>query len=188
LEVLKRTVALGALALAVAWLAAPGVARSQAEESQILAAFLYNFAKFVEWPDEAFSSAESPLRIGVLGEDPFDSALETTIDGKTADGRPIEFERAENAEALNDCHIVFISRSERERIDQVVQVFHDASVLTVGDTEGFAHRGVVINLVEKKKKIAFEINLSKAHEADLKVSSRLLGLATIVGEPTEQEG
>lgn len=157
-------------------------------EYEVKAAFLYNFTKFVEWPDEAFSSAASPLRIGVLGEDPFDSLLEETMANKTAGGRRVEFERSQDAAALKDCHMVFISRSEQGRIEEILEVFEDASVLTVGDTEGFAHHGVVINLIEEKHKIGFEINLPKAREANLKLSSRLLELATVIDGPTEKKG
>ena len=140
----------------------------------------------MEWPTEAFSDARSPLILGILGEDPFGAALET-IRGKVVKGRTLVIKQFLQVEDLQKCHILFISSSERDRLTHVLALAGTPNVLTVGDMDGFAGHGGVINLVKTGNKIKFEINMDAARAAGLKISSKLLKLARIVGNNQGQE-
>jgi len=155
-------------------------------EYLVKAAFLYNFAKFVEWPNEAFPDARSPISLCILGDDPFGAALET-IRGKAVRGRKLVIKKYTQIENIQTCHILFISSSERDRLNQVLDLLKTSNVLTVGDIEKFANKGGVVNLIKIGNKIKFEINVAKAREAGLKISSKLLKLAKIVGDDQGQE-
>ena len=104
-----------------------------AGEYQIKAAFLFNFAKFIEWPSEAFNNGGAPLVLGIMGEDPFGSAIDQALNGKTVNGRQLTIKRLKWGQNLRDCHILFISSSERNRLAQIIESLKGASVLTVGE-------------------------------------------------------
>jgi hypothetical protein len=148
-------------------------------EYAVKAAFLFNFAKFVEWPDDAFADRASPLVLCVLGEDPFGDAL-GFLKGKTANGRPIVIRYAATLEELDRCHLLFVSSSEKPNLPKILQVTKSRSTLTVGDMEGFARAGGIINLVKTENRVGIEINLEAAQRTRLKISSKLLALAKIV--------
>lgn len=151
-------------------------------EYEIKAAFLYNFAKFTEWPSETFSEATDSLIIGVLGRDPFGNILENIIGGKTIGGRPITIHRFPRPGVLDRCHILYISESETHRLSDIFQRLQKASVLTVSDIPDFAQKGGMIYLYPKENKIRFAINLSQVEKARLKLSAKLLNLAQIITE------
>lgn len=154
-----------------------------AQEYAVKAAFLYNFAKFVEWPAEAFLNEQTPITICVLGRDPFGSALESVTRDKTAKGRSFLIRRFKAIEDVAGCHILFVSESEQKDMDRILSVLdkcRKCSVLTVSDMEKFARRGGVINFITIEKKIHFEVNMDAASRTGLKISSRLLTLAKIV--------
>lgn len=159
--------------------AEPLASPSRPSEYEVKAAFLYNFARFVEWPAPADPGAR--FVIEVVGDDPFGPALERTMAGKTVGGRPIEVRRRHAATARR-ADIVFVSASERDRLARVLDRAGGPGVLTVGDTDGFAARGVIINFRVEEQRVRFEINPRRAEEAGLKLSSQLLKLATIVDE------
>jgi hypothetical protein len=146
-------------------------------EYQVKAAFLYNFAKFVDWPAEAFGGSGSPLVIGVVGDDPFGGALDQAINGKTIGGRPLVVRRLKWGQELRSCHVLFISSSERQRLPQIIQSLRGASVLTVGDMGEFTQQGGIINFILEASKVRFEINSRGAEQARLKISSKLLILS-----------
>lgn len=157
------------------------IAQAQAtNEYQVKAAFLYNFAKFIEWAPEAFADERAPLPLCVIGEDPFGSALDQTINGKTVNGHPLLVKRLKWGENLRDCKILFISSSERKRLAPILESVKGAGGLTVSEMDGFARLGGVINFIVKDHKIGFEINVSAAERAPLKVSSKLLALAKVI--------
>lgn len=147
------------------------------DESEIRVGFLYNFALFTEWPEGAFGASTAPFVFCVLGDDPFGPALDP-VEGRTAKGRMIEVRRFDGLEDLDECHILFISSSERERLADVVEFLGSSSVLTVGEMEDFAERGGIINLIITRNKLRFEINLEAGDRAGLQLSSQLLNLAT----------
>lgn len=172
--------------LVAAWAAAFGMLETRAQtfvprEYQLKAVFLFNFAQFVEWPPTAFPEAGAPIYIGVLGDDPFGPILEQVVRGETIHHRRLVIKRSRQLEDLKACHLLFISRSEEGQLAQILAGVAGASILTVGETEQFAHRGGVINFTLQENKIRFEINLHAAERAGLKISSKLLQLATVVG-------
>jgi YfiR/HmsC-like len=154
-------------------------------EYQIKAVFLFNFAQFVEWPASAFPDSGGPLVIGVLGEDPFGSYLDETVRGETAHGRPIDVRRLDRLDEITGCHILFISRGELHRLDEIRSTLRGRSVLTVSDAEGFASRGGMIRFVTDRNRIRLRINLEAARAAHLTLSSKLLRPARIVS--TEED-
>ncbi|HEY5838564.1 MAG TPA: YfiR family protein [Pyrinomonadaceae bacterium] len=151
--------------------------QAQSSEYQVKAAFLYNFAKFVDWPGDALGNSNAPLIIGVMGDDPFGGALDQAISGKTINGRSLQVRRLRWGHDLRSCHILFISSSERKRLPQIIQSLRGASVLTVGDMGQFNQQGGIINFILEANKVRFEINSRGADQARLKISSKLLSLA-----------
>lgn len=156
-------------------------------EHQLKAAFLFNFAKYVDWPTEAFPEATTPIRFGILGENPFEGALQRIIEAKTIGNRPLTLTRSRRIDELESCHLLYISRSEEERVDSLLNGLQGQPVLTVSDIDRFARSGGMIELFLQENRIAFKINRTPVEESNLKMSSRLLNLATIVS-PRETEG
>lgn len=143
------------------------------------AVFLFNFTKFVEWPPEAFATPQSPIIIGVLGADPFGAALDQAVAGETVNGRPIELKRFKTLGDLASCHILFISASHTERVPEILRRLRRSGTLTVADMDGFASRGGAIQFLSNGR-VRFAISQEAAERAGLKVSSRLLSLASAV--------
>lgn len=146
-------------------------------EYQIKAAFLFNFAKFVEWPPSAFAGTNSPIVIGILGDNPFGNDLARTVRDKTLNNRPLVIEEFHSPVEATNCHILFISTSEKARLSQIVEALRGASVLTVGEMDRFTEAGGMINFVREGNKMRFQINEVAAKSAGLKVSSKLSSLA-----------
>lgn len=156
--------------------------QAPAKEYEVKAVFLLNFAQFVEWPEETFPSADAPLTIGILGDDPFGAILDRLVQGEKVKNRALAVKRFKRVEDAKGCHLLFISRSERARVPQILAQLGKTSVLTVGETDQFAQQGGVINLRLKGDNVRFEINMDAADRGLLKISSKLLRLATIIGK------
>lgn len=171
-----------------AWVAGCNVATSvfaqsrEASEYQIKAAFLYNFAKFVEWPPENSVKAGDPMTICIVGEDPFGNILDEFTKAKTINGRPVLITRLKPGQDLKGCQIAFISSTDRSQLKSIFQNAARAHVLTVGESQGFSAGGGVIDFIREDKMVHFEVNVDAAQRANLKISSKLLGLAKIVKE------
>jgi hypothetical protein len=170
--------------VAVFWIAgahSPVLAQSEApSEYQVKSAFLYNFAKFTEWPSSAFADAQSPLVIGVVGDDPFGRQLDEMVAGKSINGRSIEIRRLRRGSDLRQCHLLFVSASERKGLAAILAGVKSFGVLTVSDLDGFLRNGGAIELLLVDDRVRFDINLEPAHQAGLKISSKLLALARSV--------
>jgi len=151
-----------------------------ASEYEIKAAFLFNFAKFVDWPASSFAGRDSPIVIGVLGSDPFGGVLDSTLRNEDVKGRKLVVKRSNQLGDLKGCHIVFVSSSEQSHVGSIIQELKDRPVLTVGDMPGFAGHGGIVNFIMRDRKVGFEINPAAADKAGLKISSQLLRLAKIV--------
>jgi hypothetical protein len=149
----------------------------QLPEYQLKAGFIFNFAKFVEWPADAFPEPQAPIIIGILGKTPFKDQLEQIIRGKTINSRAVTFKEFTAATEATNCHILFVSASEKDRLAEVFHGLDGKPVLTVGETEQFTGSGGMINFIAEGKKIRFEINEESAKRARLKISSKLLTLA-----------
>ena len=173
----SRAILIVCLSFALLLPAETGAQESPPSEYQVKAAFLFNFAKFVEWPPESFAGETSPLVIGILGDNPFGGDLERTIQNKTINNHPLVIKPLHSLAEATNCQILFINASEKKRFTEIFGSLRGTSVLTVSDTEGFTEAGGMINFVLENKKIRFQINDAAAKTARLKISSKLLSLA-----------
>jgi hypothetical protein len=180
----KRLIAIGRLSILIAFAAVlfpPDCGNAQgASEYQVKAAFLYNFAKFVEWPGNNSGDPNAPFVIGVLGRDPFGSEIDCAVEGKMVNGRRLTIKRFSSLDAYQHCQILFVSSSERNNLPRIIATVANRNVLTVSETDRFAHIGGIINFVTIENQIRFEINQAAAERAGLRISSKLLSLARIV--------
>jgi len=155
-----------------------------ANEYQVKAEFLYNFVKFVDWPPSAFTGPNQRLAICVYGRDPFGTALEDALLGKTIGDRQVSLVRATQFQDLVGCHVVFVSASEREPTADLAGRLKGRPVLLVGESDGFAASGGTIQFTIEDNRVHFVINPDAADRAGLKISSKLLALAKIVRVPS----
>ncbi|HWL17007.1 MAG TPA: YfiR family protein [Opitutus sp.] len=159
-------------------------AAEAASEYDVKAAFLYNFTRFVEWPGEALPPVGAPLVIGIVGQDPFGSALDQLVRGESVQGRPVQVRRFSRRDRLDECHVLYISRTEAAHLPALLERLKGRPVLTVSDCERFAYDGGTIGLVMERGKVRFQINLDAARAAKLAISARLLRPATVIrGRP-----
>lgn len=163
-------------------------------EYQIKAAFLYNFIKFVDWPNDKMAEPNKPIVLGIIGKDPFENAFEPVIDKKVK-GRKLVVERFKSIvelkrlgrsgkeeldrriETLKKCHLLFVCSSEKECFKDIINALKKQPILTVGDSKEFFKSDGIINFVMEKKKVRFEINTACSKKSKLKIRSQLLRLA-----------
>lgn len=157
---------------------------SSSHEYAIKAVFLYNFAKFVEWPLRAFDDNTNQIILCILGKDPFGAFLKP-INGKTVKGKRIIVKYIPKIDNMEKCHILFIGKSEETELVRILARLRDWNVLTVSDMGDFAQRGGIIGFTREEDEIHFEINLDVSKRAGLKISSRLLKLARIISVKPE---
>jgi hypothetical protein len=144
----------------------------------IKAGFIYHFTRFIKWPPQ--SDKDNNYNICVMGDNPFGSILDRLEEKHRLKERPLKIELDVSTSDFRGCHILFVSFSERFNVEKIVKQTKDLQVLTVGDTEGFAERGIDINLVVSKNKVKFEMSKQCLDDKGFKVSSELYDLATIV--------
>jgi len=155
-------------------------ADAEVEEYQLKAAVVYNFAKFVEWPPQSFTSASEPIAVCIVGQDPFGNWLGETLAGRMVGGRRFVIRHASEPQEAGRCQILFVSSSERKRFRNILAEVKGDGVLTVGDTPGFAALGGVVNLRLDGETVRMEVNLESAKQKKLQISAKLLSLAQIV--------
>jgi hypothetical protein len=143
-------------------------------------AFLYNFAKFIEWPSGSYRDPGAPLVICIVGHDPFSPGTEGELRTRTVLGHPIEIRALRATDTLSACSMVFIPVTEKDQAANILRGLRGSSTLTVGESEGFAARGGIINLTVEGNRLHFEINQLAAERAGLKISSKLFSLAKLV--------
>ena len=148
-------------------------------EYLLKSAFLYNFAKFVEWPDSTFSSGSTPLTICVLGNDPFGSSLDA-IEGKTIKGRALVVKRLRSVGGAKDCQMLYVSPNELTQTAEIVRTLQKAPIMTVCDVESCAEEGVMLNMRMVENRVQLDMNLDAVQRTPLKVSSQLIKLTRIV--------
>jgi uncharacterized protein DUF4154 len=171
---------LATLLLAVGLGAPRGFAQATASnEYQVKAAFLYNFGKFVEWPN---TPSSIPFNVCVFGHDPFGHALDQAVAEKKIGDRPISLTRVGHVAGLLGCQIVFVSSEENSHMPEIIGALRGCSVLLVGESEEFAGAGGTIQFFIQDNRVRFVINTDAADRAGLKISSKLLALASIVHE------
>jgi hypothetical protein len=151
---------------------------NELSEYQLKAAFMMNFANFTEWPVHSFPDGLAPVLVGVVGDDPFGRDLDNTVKGKSLEGHPMTVKRVDWRADLKAFHILFISASEQRRLPDILRKLESSSVLTVSDIDGFCVAGGMIAFVVENNRVHFEINADLAQRRGLKVSSKLLSLAT----------
>jgi YfiR/HmsC-like len=165
--------------------AAPGApsARGQASspnEYQLKAAFLFNFAKFIDWPPGSFASPQAPFSICILGKDPFGQAIDDALRGKLIGEHSVGVRRAKEVSEVRHCQIVFVAGTETRNIAALLDGVRGANVLLVGEADGFAASGGTIQFMVEENHVRFLINVDAADRSGLKFSSKLLALAKIV--------
>ena len=156
-----------------------------AKEYQVKAVFLFNFAQFVEWPPTAFAGASSPIVIGVLGENPFGEYLDETVRGEKVGNRPLEVQHYLQVDEIKTCHVLFVSRPEARRLEQILVSLKNRSVLIVGDGDDFVQRGGMIRLATAQSRIRLIVNVEAAKAANLTISSKLLRSAEVMTASTK---
>jgi hypothetical protein len=176
----RRRPILSCLMLLLLSFTAPcGVAQDAAvPEADLKAAFLFNFAKFVEWPAEAFPQEDSPLTIGIYGDEDFTSTLRTLIKDKKAHGRAFVVKRLTTIQEAKSCQMLFFRDAEGKRVfPALYDSIKRSSILTVGESEDFLDAGGMLNLFFEDKRLRFDVNPAPAESAKLSISSQLLRLA-----------
>jgi hypothetical protein len=173
--------ALGLLALCGFFAEARGYgAEPSLTETQVKSLFLLNFAKYVEWPADAFVTSSAPIIIGLVGDSKLVAELARTVEGKRVDGRSILILPIQTPEDCETCHILFLGGTEKTALVEILNRIKMKPVLTVGETDQFLEQGGVIRFAKKEGKVRLEINLEAARQANLQISSRLLNVADVV--------
>ena len=150
---------------------------SVGQEYRTKASYLATFPSFIEWPETAFSSPDTPFLVCVLGDFRFGTALAEFARSSSPHGRRIDVLWARKNENLRRCHILFISNSEAKSYAKILKVVQQADTLTVGETTDFLSAGGMLSFSFQNESLQFEVNLEAANEAHLQVSSKLLVLA-----------
>lgn len=179
------------LVLAFMLVAGPGRPADVPQFSEYLVkgAFLTKFAMFVEWPGKPSPRDQTPILIGILGDDPFGPQFEMALKKENVNGHPLALKRCKDPQDAGGCQILFISASEGPRLPEILAATRKQPILTVGDQERFAHRGGMINFIKQEGKVRFEVNTAAVAAGGLKVSAKLLQVAIPVtpdatkGEP-----
>lgn len=175
--------------LAVLWAARAGAqdGPEQVLEYRVKAAMLYNIARFVEWPEDAWERPQDPLVVCIVGRDPFGEILDSTFSGKRIHGRPVILTRHSRGTTPGVCHLAFLGASEKSRADAVISALGSAPTLTVSELPRFAERGGMIAFVSDSGRIRLAVDPAAAERAGLHISSQLLELA-ILSKPRISTG
>ena len=169
------------LILAALFGLAPGAGAQVTREYSVKAAFLYNFASFVEWPETAFAPAETAFVVGILGDDPFGNVLDEIVAGEKVKSRPLAIRRIRRVDEAEGCHILFVCASERRRVTEILNYCRSRPVLTVADLPDFAEQGGVVGFRTEDNRLKIDVNMESARAAGLTMSSKLLKLAHVIG-------
>ena len=173
-----------AAAIALPFVVLAGAPRAgsaqNATTGEVKAAFLYNFARFTEWPRDAFESDAAPLVIGVAGDERLRQTLDTVIRGKVAGNRPLTTRRVKDANDASAIHVLYVGGTAASRAGEFVEAVNGGAVLTVGDVARFCENGGMINFLVVDNRVRFEISVVATEQSGLKVSSRVLTLAKTI--------
>jgi len=176
---MQRALIRGALGLML--LLGAASAAEAPTEFQVKAVFLFNFSRFVEWPPQAFSAADQPFGVCILGDDPFGSRLDDAVRGEQIAQHPLSVRRLHSVGDSRGCQILYIAASEAGQVRQIPAALEHRGVLTVSDINGAAEAGVMIQFTTENNRIRLRINVDAARAAGLIISSKLLRPADIVG-------
>jgi hypothetical protein len=150
------------------------------DAGQMKAVFVVNFLRFVEWPSANVAPAPAPLVVAVLGDRAFIENLRDYATGQSVSGHAIEVKAVERPEDARGAHMLFIGSSESANVPAIVKMAETSALLTVGDTDGFARAGVILNLYTVDQRVRIEANPSAATRTGLRLSAHLLRIARIV--------
>lgn len=178
MALLKTAVLVAVLALARG---AAGQDTPEALPEYVLkAGFLFNFAKYVDWPADAFDGPEAPIVVGIVGKDPFGADLEKSLAGKTVRNRGFRIVRFAEPADIARCHMLFVPKSEKGRTEPILARAAQWPALTVGEDPGFAKAGGAAGILIENEKPRLEVNRDAAEKAGLTISAKLLKAATLV--------
>lgn len=149
-------------------------------ENEVRAVYLYNFARYITWPDAAFPAPTTPVRICVQGADPFGDALDRAVSGETVNGRPLQPVRLAPGDSLRSCHILYMGSVDGPRASAALAAASGRPVLVVGEHERLLDRGGMIRFRRVDNRVRFDINLRAVERSGLRISARLLGVAAEV--------
>jgi hypothetical protein len=168
------------ICLVIISLAAAGKTSAQAvlDETEVKAVFLINFAKFVEWP----ANNSGPLAFCVIGDDSMATSLGADVVNKSIGSRPLTVRNQPDMSELGSCSVIYIGRNKKSVAAQVAQTVAGKQVLTVSEFAELGAQGVVINFYLNDQRVRFEIHRRALNRSGLKISSKLLSLARVVGE------
>jgi len=155
---------------------AAGLQADTQVEYKIKAAFLLNFAKFITWPKHTFTKEDQVFTMCVLGRDPFRLAL-SAIKSRTVGKRKIELRYIDTVQQAEACQMVYVSGSEKKRLETINAALRNRAIVTVSDMRGFARSGGIIEFVTRGNKLSFIINLAAADKQGVHINSSLLNLA-----------
>ena len=159
-----------------------GLVERAVSEYEVKAAYIYNFAKFIDWPMNAFSTKGAPINIGIIGDNEFGALLENIVKDKTVKEHAIQVHLIKWPADLHTCHMVYVGSSEQKRFRQIVDSLQGYPILTITEVEESSQAKGIMNLFVEGGKVQFEVNIALAEKAQLKISSKLLRLARgIVG-------
>jgi YfiR/HmsC-like len=154
-------------------------------EDQIKAGFLYNFTRFVTWPDNAFATATSPLSICIVGDTPLTDPLTKVAAGKVVDGRAVSVMRMKVVDDLRGCNLLFISSQEERYAVRILDSVKGRNVLTVGEDQGVLRAGGIIIFFIEQNRVKLEINLDAAARTGLKISAKLIAVSRLVSPTSD---
>jgi hypothetical protein len=146
-------------------------------EYRTKASFLTAVPSFIDWPESAFSSAEAPFLVCVLGDFQFGTVLAELARNALPHARHIDVRWTHKDQELKNCHLLFVSKSEVKKYPKILNIVQGAGVLTIGETPDFLSAGGMLSLSFQSDSLRFEVNLVAANEAHLRFSSKLLALA-----------
>lgn len=168
--------------------AAPAeIDRPALSADEIKAAYLFNFAKFVDWPAETFADTAAPLQICFFGGEAVERSFRT-LEGKTVKGRALQVKTISRLQDLSRCQVLFIGADQLARWPQIQEQLTWGRMLTVSDGEGFSREGGMIGFSSQNNRIRFSIHLDKTQRSGLKLSSQLLQLAEVIRDPLPEGG
>lgn len=179
---IRRILLRASLLAVVLWgsmLALHSHAQGANPEYALKAALIYKLLKFVDWPDQVFADATQPIALCVVGGDPFEGSLHA-LSSRQVHGRKLDVRIVGHAPEATACQAVFVVAGKPEQVDDHLKELAGRPILTIGDREGFADRGGVVEIAQRGSRLSFVINIDAARRAALRLAAPLLALATVV--------
>lgn len=176
-----RRVIAALIVLQLCLLISTNPASAQTSEYTMKAVYLERFSRFIDWPESAgIDDTSRPFIVTVIGENPFGESLEAVFENQKILKKRVVVTTVDSVEQVDSCHLLFVAASEEDAIEHIVEEIRGKGILTIGDTEGFAEKGILINLYLADGKVRFEINETAVKESDFTISYHLMRMAKIV--------